>query len=154
MTLFLCLLPPRQTGPQFYVVIRATRKSSRFQGKGSNFISQLFQDPEYRSVPAGNWTRDLPLCSQAFYRLSYKIHDSILPANVDGRGVGDMAALDACSSERGLPVAPWPGCSVSKVSWDSADERVMGVSATWLNNTPIITIHWSTSRSRYSEPIN
>ena len=44
----------------FYVVIRATRRSSRLQGKGSTFISQLFQDPEYWSGP-GNRTRDLPL---------------------------------------------------------------------------------------------
>ena len=31
-----------ETGPPFYVVIRATRRSSRLQGKGSTFISQLF----------------------------------------------------------------------------------------------------------------
>ena len=31
-----------ETGPPFYVVIRATRRSSRWQGKGSTFISQLF----------------------------------------------------------------------------------------------------------------
>ena len=29
------------TGPPFYVVIRATRRSTRLQGKGSTFISQL-----------------------------------------------------------------------------------------------------------------
>ena len=32
-----------ETGPPFYVVIRATRRSSRPQGKGSTFISQLFK---------------------------------------------------------------------------------------------------------------
>ena len=30
------------TGPPFYVVIRATQRSSRLQGKSSTFISQLF----------------------------------------------------------------------------------------------------------------
>ena len=39
-TIFLRLL--METGPPFYVVIRATRRSSRLQGKGSTFISQLF----------------------------------------------------------------------------------------------------------------
>ena len=58
-----------ETGPPFYVVSQATRRSSRLQGKGSTFISQLFWDPEYWSAP-GNRTRDLPLCSQALYRLS------------------------------------------------------------------------------------
>ena len=57
------------TGPPFYVVIRATRRSSRLKDKGSTFISQLFKDPEYWSGP-GNRARDLPLCSQALYRLS------------------------------------------------------------------------------------
>ena len=38
-TLFLRLL--LGTGPPFYVVIRATRRSTRLQGKGSTFISQL-----------------------------------------------------------------------------------------------------------------
>ena len=47
----------------FYAVIRATRRSSRLQCKGSTFISRLFYDPEYWSGPrSGN--RDLPLCSQ------------------------------------------------------------------------------------------
>ena len=31
-----------EKGPPFYVVIRATRRSSRLQCKGSTFISQLF----------------------------------------------------------------------------------------------------------------
>ena len=31
-----------ETGPPFYVVIQATRRSTRVQGKGSTFISQLF----------------------------------------------------------------------------------------------------------------
>ena len=31
-----------ETGPPFYVVIRATQRSTRLQGKGSTFISQLF----------------------------------------------------------------------------------------------------------------
>ena len=44
-------------------------RSSCLHGKGSNFISQLFEDTEYWSGP-GNQTRDLPLCSQALYRLS------------------------------------------------------------------------------------
>ena len=35
-----------ETGPPFYVVIRATRRSSRVQYKGSTFISQLFQNPK------------------------------------------------------------------------------------------------------------
>ena len=39
-TLFLFLL--LETGPTFYVVIQATRRSSHLQGKGSTFISQLF----------------------------------------------------------------------------------------------------------------
>ena len=46
-------------------------KVYRLQGKGSIFISQLFQDPEYCSG-SGNRTHDLPLCSQALYRLSYE----------------------------------------------------------------------------------
>ena len=33
---------PTETGPPFYVVIRATRRSSCLQYKGSTFISQLF----------------------------------------------------------------------------------------------------------------
>ena len=40
-TLFLRLL--LKTGTPFYVVIRATRRSSRFQGKGCNFISRWLQ---------------------------------------------------------------------------------------------------------------
>ena len=44
------------------MVIRATRRSSHFQGKGSTFISQSFWNPEYWSSPE-NRTRDLPLCS-------------------------------------------------------------------------------------------
>ena len=31
-----------ETGPLFYAVIRATRRSSLLQGKASTFISQLF----------------------------------------------------------------------------------------------------------------
>ena len=50
-----------ETGPPFFVVIRATRRFSCLQCKGSTFISQ--------SGP-GNRTRDLPLCSQVIYRLS------------------------------------------------------------------------------------
>ena len=49
------------TGPPFHVVTRAERRSSLLQRcKGSTFISDLFQDPEYWSGP-GNRTRDLPL---------------------------------------------------------------------------------------------
>ena len=49
------------TGLPFHVVTRAERRSSRLQRcKGSTFISDLFQDPEYWSGP-GNRTRDLPL---------------------------------------------------------------------------------------------
>ena len=40
-TLFLRLL--LKTGTPFYVVIRATRRSSSFQGKGCNFISRWLQ---------------------------------------------------------------------------------------------------------------
>jgi len=82
--------------------------------------------------------------------LSYKTLNCILPAYVDARGVGDMAAVDVCSLEGGILVVTWPGCSVFKVSLDSADERAIGVSATWLKNTPKMRIHRSTSRSRYS----
>ena len=39
-TLFLRLV--LETGSPFYEVILATRKSSRLQGKGGTFISQLF----------------------------------------------------------------------------------------------------------------
>ena len=42
-TLFLRLL--LETGPPFYMVIRATWGSSRLQGKGNTFISQSFEDP-------------------------------------------------------------------------------------------------------------
>ena len=52
-------------GPSFYVVIRATRTSSRLWGADSStFISQLFLDPEYCSGP-GYRTRHLPLCSES-----------------------------------------------------------------------------------------
>ena len=61
--------PTRLTGPPFYVVSRATRRSSRFQGKGSTFISQLLWDPDYWSSP-GNRTRDLLLSNQTIYWLS------------------------------------------------------------------------------------
>ena len=44
------------------MVIRAARRSSHLQGKGTHLISQLFQDPDYWSGP-GNRTRDLPLFS-------------------------------------------------------------------------------------------
>jgi len=59
-------LRPLETGLPFYVIIRATWRSSRLQGKGSTFISQVFEDPECWSSP-GNRTHDLPLCSQAPY---------------------------------------------------------------------------------------
>ena len=58
-----------ETGPPFYVVVRATRRSSRLQSKGSTFIPQLFEDLEYW-FGSGNRTQDLPLCSQLLYRLS------------------------------------------------------------------------------------
>ena len=45
------------TRPPFYMVRRATRRSSCLQGKGSTFISQLFYDPKYWS-DSGNRTRD------------------------------------------------------------------------------------------------
>ena len=48
---------------------RATRGASRLQRKRGTFFSQLFGDPEYCSG-LGSRTRDLPLCSQALYRLS------------------------------------------------------------------------------------
>ena len=44
-------------------------KGKPLQGKGITVISQLLQETEYWSRP-GNQTRDLPLCSQALYRLS------------------------------------------------------------------------------------
>ena len=66
-TLFLRLL--LETGLPFYVVIRATRRSSCLQGKGSTFISQLFKDLEYWSGP-GSRTHYLMLCIQALYQLS------------------------------------------------------------------------------------
>ena len=56
-------------GLPFYMVIQAMWRFSHLQGKGSTFISQLFQDPEYWSDP-GKRTRDLPLCSQVLYQLS------------------------------------------------------------------------------------
>ena len=36
------LASPSQYGTPFYVVIRATQRSSHLQGKGSTLISQLF----------------------------------------------------------------------------------------------------------------
>ena len=56
-TLFLRLL--LETGLPFYVVFRATRRSSCLQGK----------DLEYWSGP-GSWTHYLMLCIQALYQLS------------------------------------------------------------------------------------
>ena len=50
--------------------MRATRRSSRLHCKGSTFLSQSFKDPEYWFGP-GNRARDLPLGSQALYRLNY-----------------------------------------------------------------------------------
>ena len=50
-------------------VLQATWRSSRLQCKGSTFISELFQDREYWSGP-GNRAGNLPLSSQALYRLS------------------------------------------------------------------------------------
>ena len=50
-------------------VLQATGRSSRLQCKGSTFISELFQDREYWSGP-GNRSGNLPLSSQALYRLS------------------------------------------------------------------------------------
>ena len=35
------LTSPTGDGPPFYVVIRATQRTNRLQGKGSSFISQL-----------------------------------------------------------------------------------------------------------------
>ena len=58
---FLCFL--LETGPPFYMVIRATRRSSHFQGKGSTFISQSFLNPEYWSSREIR-THALPLCRQ------------------------------------------------------------------------------------------
>ena len=64
------LLP--ETGPPLYVVIRATRRSCRLQGKCSTFI---FLDPECWSDPKDQ-TRDLALCSQTLYQL----FELVLPA--------------------------------------------------------------------------
>ena len=66
-TLLLRLL--LDTGPPYYVAIRATQRSCSSQGRASTFMSQLFQDPEYWSHP-GNRARNLRLCSQVLYRLS------------------------------------------------------------------------------------
>ena len=40
-----------ETGPPFYVDIRARRRSSRLQGKGSTFISQLFKTLSIGAAP-------------------------------------------------------------------------------------------------------
>ena len=58
-----------ETGPPLYMVIRARRRSSHLQGKGSTFISQSFLNSEYWSSREIR-TRDLPLCRQALYQLS------------------------------------------------------------------------------------
>ena len=58
-----------ETGPLFfYVVIQATQRSNHLQGKGSTFISQLFEDPV--SNQSGNQTHNLSLSSQVLYQLS------------------------------------------------------------------------------------
>ena len=62
----------RRRDRQFYVVIRATRRSCRLQGKCSTFI---FLDPECWSDPKDQ-TRDLALCSQTLYQL----FELVLPA--------------------------------------------------------------------------
>ena len=60
-----------ETEPPFFVVIRATRRSSHFQGKGSTFISRLFLRPWYWSGP-GNRTHDVLLCSQGLFPTSFQ----------------------------------------------------------------------------------
>ena len=62
-------------GPPFYVVIRATRRSSCWQGKCSTLISQLFFRP-WVLVRPKDQTRDLALCSQALCQL----FELVLPA--------------------------------------------------------------------------
>ena len=62
-TIFLRLL--METGPPFYVVIRATRKSRRLQCKGSIFISQLFLRPWVLVRPRESNTRPPALQSSA-----------------------------------------------------------------------------------------
>ena len=66
--------------PLFYVVIRATRRSSRSLGKGSNFIFQIFLIKTLTTGPAlvMNYTHDLSLCSQARYQLSLSCCRSLI----------------------------------------------------------------------------
>ena len=73
-----------ETEPPFYVVIQATRRSSHLLGKGSTFISQLFQlvvwDPGYlvrpqesNPRPSALQSRFLPteLILPRFYHYNY-----------------------------------------------------------------------------------
>ena len=62
-TLFLRLL--LEMGPPFYVVIRATRRSSCWQGKCSTLISQLFFRPWVLVRPQGSNSRPRALQSNA-----------------------------------------------------------------------------------------
>ena len=73
-----------ETGPPFYVVIRATRRSSRLHCKGSVFISQLFLSILVRP---GNRTRHLPLCSQALILPCWDDFTSIFFGDYNGEHI-------------------------------------------------------------------
>ena len=68
-------------GRHFYVLIRAKRRSSRLQGKGSTFISQLFLIRHWELIrPFSGRTRLLPPCSLALlaYRDYYVVLVSLM----------------------------------------------------------------------------
>ena len=54
-----------ETGPPFYVVIRATRRPSRLKDKGSTFISQLF-----KTLSIGPAVRIEPMTSRSAVKRS------------------------------------------------------------------------------------
>ena len=73
-----------ETGPPFYVVIRATRRSSRLHCKGIAFISQLFLSILVRP---GNRTCHLPLCSQALILPCWDDFTSIFFGDYNGEHI-------------------------------------------------------------------
>ena len=78
-TLFLPLL--LETGPPFYVVIPATRRSSHLQGQRQYLHFSVILRP-WGLVRSQESTLDLPLCSQALYRLSYRIYSINRPGRL------------------------------------------------------------------------
>ena len=76
VSIFTSADPPPTHPPTLYMVIRATRRSSWFPGKGNTFIYQLFQDPLKGSSPR-NPTNELSLWRQEIYRKILKISPSI-----------------------------------------------------------------------------